>query len=96
MILCLNVTKWVQLNFGDDGLKWMFKKIYLQLLPGGRLLLEPQSYNTYKKKKNLTVCFFIVFSLYHSQADQETSETCPNIQDEIIQKDQNILRICSS
>lgn len=52
-ILCLNVTKWIQLNFGDSGLKLVFKKIFLLLKPGGRLLLEVQSYNSYRKKKHM-------------------------------------------
>ena len=52
-ILCLNVTKWVQLNNGDTGLKWLFKKMYALLQPGGRLILESQSYSSYKKKKNM-------------------------------------------
>jgi 7SK snRNA methylphosphate capping enzyme len=44
------------LNWGDDGIKRFFKKIYLNLHPGGHLLLEPQSWASYKKKAKLTVC----------------------------------------
>ena len=33
----------------------MFKRIFLNLCPGGRLILERQPLSLHKKKKNLTV-----------------------------------------
>lgn len=54
VILCLSVTKWVHLNWGDDGLKKMFRKIHGALKIGGRLILEPQPWRSYRKKYNLT------------------------------------------
>ncbi|XP_062147667.1 probable RNA methyltransferase At5g51130 isoform X2 [Alnus glutinosa] len=53
-ILCLSVTKWVHLNWGDDGLITLFSKIWGLLLPGGIFVLEPQPWKSYQNNRNVS------------------------------------------
>ena len=53
-VLCLSVSKWIHLNWGDEGIRRLFRKIYDLLAPGGIFLFEPQPWKSYRKKYNLT------------------------------------------
>lgn len=54
VILCMSVTKWIHFHHGDDGIRAVFAKIARALTRGGRLILEPQPWKTYKKKAGIT------------------------------------------
>lgn len=54
IILCLKLTKWVHLHWGDDGLQVLLHKCHRLLRPGGILVLEAQDWSSYLPKKHLT------------------------------------------
>ncbi|XP_075249911.1 7SK snRNA methylphosphate capping enzyme-like isoform X1 [Convolutriloba macropyga] len=54
VILMLSVSKWIHLNFADDGLKRCFNRVFKQLKSPGIFLFEPQPFESYKKKRKLT------------------------------------------
>ena len=49
VILMMSVTKWIHLNWGDEGLKRVFVNAYAALAPGGALIIEPQPWRSYKQ-----------------------------------------------
>ncbi|KAM3190079.1 hypothetical protein ACQJBY_068351 [Aegilops geniculata] len=64
-IMCLSVTKWIHLNWGDDGIITLFVKIWSLLRPvsisllltlnwisvGGIFVMEPQPWTSYRKNR---------------------------------------------
>ncbi|KAJ3584950.1 hypothetical protein NHX12_013673 [Muraenolepis orangiensis] len=54
VILCLGVTKWVQLQSGDEGVERLFRRAFQSLTPGGLFILEPQPWSSYSRKTTET------------------------------------------
>ncbi len=52
VITCLSVTKHIHLQGGDVALRRLLRNIYALLRPGGRFILEPQPWRTYRKRKH--------------------------------------------
>lgn len=53
-IICLSVSKWVQLNWGDEGLISLFAKAWKYLRPGGVFILEPQPWKSYSNNRHVS------------------------------------------
>lgn len=53
-VLCLSVSKWIHLNWGDDGLITFFVKVWRILRPDGIFLLEPQPWESYQKNNRVS------------------------------------------
>lgn len=54
LMISFSVTKWIHLNWGDDGLLFLLLKCYSLLKKFGILILEFQNYSSYHKKKDYT------------------------------------------
>lgn len=52
-VVCLSLTKWVHMNWGDNGIYNMFANISKCLKVGGTLILESQPWKSYKKNKGM-------------------------------------------
>uniref|UniRef100_A0A914BXI3 RNA methyltransferase n=1 Tax=Acrobeloides nanus TaxID=290746 RepID=A0A914BXI3_9BILA len=52
-ILALSISKWIHLNWGDEGMKRFFKRAFHHLRPNGRFILESQPYSSYRKRSKI-------------------------------------------
>eukprot|EP00850_Spirogloea_muscicola_P014350 SM000102S09208 [mRNA] locus=s102:231854:235360:- [translate_table: standard] len=53
-VLCFSVTKWIHLNWGDAGIIHFFAEIFRILRLNGVLVLEPQLWRSYEKKRDVS------------------------------------------
>ena len=49
---------------GDAALKRAFRRMYAQLRAGGKLVLEPQPWQSYRRKKKVTVIHLVALISY--------------------------------
>lgn len=54
VITCLNVSKWIHLNFGDNAIKLLFLNVYNLLEENGIFIFQFQNWKSYKKRKTLS------------------------------------------
>ncbi|GAA5879650.1 hypothetical protein JCM1840_000601 [Sporobolomyces johnsonii] len=54
VIIAFSVTKWIHLTHLNAGLLVFFRRVFDSLLPGGRLVLEPQPFSTYARSAKMS------------------------------------------
>ncbi|KAI1730527.1 bicoid-interacting protein 3 (Bin3) domain-containing protein [Ditylenchus destructor] len=52
IITAISIVKWVHLNWGDRGLKRFFKRIFRNLTAQGRLIVNFENYDAYRRCRN--------------------------------------------
>ncbi|XP_059210897.1 7SK snRNA methylphosphate capping enzyme-like [Centropristis striata] len=72
VVMCLGVTKWVQLQSGDGGVVTLFRRAYQSLSPGGLFILEPQPWSSYSRSKKTSEKTFSNFRSLRLKPDQFT------------------------
>lgn len=70
VILALSISKWIHLNWGDEGIKRFFKRTFKHLNRGGRLLLELQDWSKYYKRAKTTPEMFETYKNIKFKPDQ--------------------------
>ncbi|XP_071315539.1 7SK snRNA methylphosphate capping enzyme isoform X2 [Trachinotus anak] len=73
VIMCLGVTKWVQLQAGDGGVVRLFKRAYQSLSPGGLFILEPQPWSSYSHSKRASETTYRNYRSVRMRPEQFTS-----------------------
>jgi 7SK snRNA methylphosphate capping enzyme len=48
------VTKWIHLNWGDEAILKLFRKVHRALTKEGLFILEAQPWESYSKKRKMT------------------------------------------
>ncbi|KAL2079393.1 hypothetical protein ACEWY4_025137 [Coilia grayii] len=73
VILCLGLTLWVQLNWGDGGLQRLFRRAHRQLRSGGIFILEPQPWSSYSRRKRISETTYRNYYSIRLKPDRFTS-----------------------
>lgn len=79
IILCLGVTKWVQLQSGDVGVARLFRRAYQSLSPDGLLVLEAQPWRSYSRSKRASENTFRQYRGLRLRPEQFTSFLTDNV-----------------
>ena len=53
-VFCMSVSKWIHLHGGDDAVRRALRRMCLEVRADGIVVLEPQVWETYGRKKNMT------------------------------------------
>ncbi|XP_077357070.1 7SK snRNA methylphosphate capping enzyme-like isoform X1 [Festucalex cinctus] len=79
IIMCLCVTKWVQLQTGDGGVARLFRRAYQSLLPGGLFILEPQPWRRYGRNKKASATTYHHYRNLQLRPEHFTSYLMDNV-----------------
>mmetsp|Transcript_23865 Transcript_23865/g.37333 ORF Transcript_23865/g.37333 Transcript_23865/m.37333 type:complete len:175 (-) Transcript_23865:23-547(-) len=77
VITCLSVTKWIHLNHGDRGVVHLFRKCFDLLADNGVLILEPQPWRSYHRKRNISPEVRQTFEGIQLRPDNFTTHALP-------------------
>ncbi|XP_054656570.1 7SK snRNA methylphosphate capping enzyme-like [Dunckerocampus dactyliophorus] len=79
VIMCLGVTKWVQLQAGDGGVCRLFRRAYQSLSPSGLFILEPQPWQHYGRSKKASAATYHHYRTLQLRPEQFTSYLMDNV-----------------